>query len=189
MAITKKPVKKTNVKRATVKKAGAKKRTCGCNKGGVCTCGEKCNCKNCNCHDQDSVKYTNMFAAYRAFWSRGFIEWRGTSSRSEYWWSWLANALICAFFVLSFTGSLFASSFVTTVIMAVAFLYLISAIIPAISMLTRRMHDAGLSAWFWLLYLTSFIPYIGSYIWTISILVIALLPTRTVDNPYHKFNK
>ena len=41
-----------------------------------------------------SKTYTDMFQAYAAFWRRGFTEWAGTSSRSEYWWTVLANILI-----------------------------------------------------------------------------------------------
>ena len=37
---------------------------------------------------KESKKYTNMLEAYGAFWRRGFTEWAGTSSRSEYWWSY-----------------------------------------------------------------------------------------------------
>ena len=170
MATTKKTSQKKTVKKTTVKSAPVKK--------------------------NDSVKYTNMFAAYSAFWRRGFTEWAGTSSRSEYWWSWLANVLVCfllaVVFLLSVAldAALFQETAIfSTIMIVVAFAYIIAAIIPSLSMLTRRMHDAGLSAWFWLLYFTSFIPVIGSYIWSVSAFVIALLPTRTVDNPYHKNNK
>ena len=174
MAI-KKSVKKAPIKKLAVKKSPAK------------TVPVKKN---------DSVKYTSMLAAYRAFWRRGYNEWAGTSSRSEYWLSWLANVVACCLFVLFSViaifvdNALFGGAGVFTIVLTASFfLFVICALVPAISMLTRRMHDAGLSAWFWLLYLFSFVPLIGSYIWCISILVIALLPTKTVDNPYHKFNK
>ena len=144
----------------------------------------------------DSVKYTNIFAAYCAFWRRGFIEWRGTSSRSEYWWSWLMNILICFVLVLLMLVAWHVDNapneeigFWTFGVGSLLWAYLIAAFVPAISMLTRRMHDAGLSAWWWLLYLTTFIPAAGSYIWSVIILIIALLPTKTADNPYHQYNK
>ena len=144
----------------------------------------------------DSAKYTSMFAAYRAFWRRGYTEWAGTSSRSEYWLSWLANVLVCLLFVFLSVIAVYVDAalmqnagFFTVVIMSSFVLFVLAALVPAISMLTRRMHDAGLSAWFWLLYLFSFVPWIGSYIWCISVLVIALLPTQISNNPYHKFNK
>ncbi len=215
MAVTKKSVKKPTVKKTAAKKPSVKKAvvkqetckcecckngncTCGCANGGKCTCHD-CKCEHCDCGcgcKKDSVKYTNMFAAFRAFWCRGYTEWAGTSSRSEYWLSLLANVLVCVLFGLAMVGTialdnaLFTQEAVCTSIMvALGMLYVAASIIPSISMLTRRMHDAGLSAWFWLLYLTGFIPFVGSYIWTATVLVIALLPTRTVDNPYHKYNK
>ena len=191
MATTKKSVKKT-VKKTNVKKCACK---CGCGNGD-CACGGRAVTCKCAHGANDSVKYTSMFGAYRAFWRRGFTEWRGTSSRSEYWWAWLGNILACVLFVVLGVGAVVIDAAIfkedaifTTITLALGGLYVISAIIPSISMLTRRMHDAGLSAWFWLLYLTTFVPLVGSYIWTIAIFVIALLPTRTVDNPYHKYNK
>ena len=62
-------------------------------------------------------------------------------------------------------------------------IYLIASIIPAISMMTRRMHDAGLSAWLWLVYIPSVAAYcpVG--------LIVSLLPTVVVGNKYHKNNK
>lgn len=185
MATTKKSVKKTTKKTPAVKKPATKRAPA-----------KRVVAKPVSAKKNDSVKYTNMFAAYRAFWRRGFNEWAGTSSRSEYWWSWLVNILVCVLFGLMFVcaafldDALFKESAMFTIITGAGLmLYMIAAFIPAISMLTRRMHDAGLSAWFWLLYFATFIPVVGSYLWTLAILIIALLPTSTTDNPYHKYNK
>ena len=204
MATAKKSVKKPTVKKAAAKKPAAKKAVikkeickCGCASGGKCTC-QDCKCENCNCGcKKDSVKYTNMFAAFRAFWRRGFCEWAGTSSRSEFWLAFLANILvylafgfmiICmAFLDVALFGE--NTAIFSTIVMSMLLLYVVGAIIPNISMLTRRMHDAGLSAWFWLLYLVSFVPWAGSYLWCVCVLIIALLPTQKVDNPYHKLNR
>lgn len=181
----KKSIKKNNIKKGSCP-CGCDKKSCNC-KNGVCVCGSS---------KDNSVKYTNMFAAYCAFWRRGFTEWRGTSSRSEYWWSWLMNVLVCLALVLVMllTAYIDKAPFgeiggLTFSVGSILWAYLIAALIPAISMLTRRMHDAGLPAWFWLLYLTTFIPVAGSYIWSVIILIIALLPTKVADNPYHKFNR
>ncbi len=193
MATTKKSVKKSTVKKAVVKKEICK---CGCASGCKCTC-QNCKCENCNCGcKKDSVKYTNMFAAFRAFWRRGFTEWAGTSSRSEFWLSWLCNMIIFVFGLLAveiafeLESMFLGHSEAFSVAFSLALLiYIALWIIPAISMLTRRMHDAGLSAWFWLLYPCSFISWLGSFIWCVTGLVIVLLPTKKIDNPYHKFNK
>ena len=48
---------------------------------------------------KQSKIYTNMFEAFGAFWHRGFTEWAGTSSRSEYWWSCLMIWLISVVWV------------------------------------------------------------------------------------------
>ena len=109
----------------------------------------------------DSVKYTNMFKAYGAFWRRGFTEWAGTASRSEYWWNVLMNALIgwAALFVYFFFAVLgFAVDSVGVVVSGLvlvlvpAVLYWIVTLVPGISLIVRRLHDAGLSSWFMVLY-------------------------------------
>ena len=189
MTNTKKSVKKTNVKKDTCK--------CKCCKNGDCKCK---NCKQgdckCGCCGKDSIKYTSIFAAWCAFWRRGFTEWAGTSSRSEFWLSLLGNFILSVIFVLLITGGIMLDSrlgnqngtFVSGAF-ALPYLYAIVSFIPMVSMLTRRMHDAGLSAWFWLLYPLSFMPIVGSYIWFMCVIVFGLLPTKTIDNPYQGFNK
>lgn len=169
MAVAKKSVKKTNLKK--------KPCPCGCGKPN-CHCG----CKDCNCKGE----CTNIVSAFNAFWCRGFTEWSGKSSRSEFWLAFLANILVYAAFGVAIFGALeldvalFKDIAVFSAFsIGLLLLYAVAAIIPSISMLTRRMHDAGLSAWFWLLYLFSFVPTIGSYIWCISVLVIGLLPTKS----------
>lgn len=141
-----------------------------------------------------SKKYTNMFAAYHAFWKRGFTDWAGTSSRSEYWWAALANALVIMLLLGAYWGAaslvvlninLFALFAVAS---GVGLLYCLAALIPSISMINRRLHDGGFSSWWMLLYVAGFIPYI-KYPAGIVMLVLMLMPTKVENNPYHKFNK
>ena len=152
----------------------------------------------------DSVKYTNMFAAWGAFWRRGFTEWAGTSSRSEYWWSTLCNLLVIvplSLIVISGAASAFtqynmydtlAFSTDTMILSGTAMFVLIAfalAIsIPSISLFVRRMHDVGLSAWWLLLWFLNFV-WIGEIIWFVFSFVVCILPTKTTGNPYHKNNK
>ena len=178
---TKKSVKKAPAKKPAAKRAPARRSVAA---------------KPVAAKKSTSVKYTNMFAAYRAFWRRGFTEWAGTSSRSEYWFSWLANLLVYACFAILFIGAAFLdaalfteSSVFVFIVGGLMVLFTAATLIPEISMLTRRMHDVGWSAWFWLLFLANFIPAVGEYIWTVFVLILLLLPTKTVDNPYHKYNK
>ena len=139
------------------------------------------------------MKYTSVFAAWCAFWRRGFTEWAGTSSRSEFWLAMLGNFILSVIFVLLIALGIVLDAGNTDVFVSVALLlpyvYAIVSFVPMVSMLTRRMHDAGLSAWFWLLYPLSFMPIVGSYIWFMCVIVFGLLPTKTIDNPYQGFNK
>lgn len=145
-----------------------------------------------------SKKYTNMFAAYRAFWVRGFTDWMGMSSRSEYWWTVLANLLVVGILLGGYVwvghaitfgtigsagiGILFMS---TTALML---LYGIAAFVPSISMVLRRLHDGGFSSWFILLYPAAWLPYVGN-VAAVLLFILMLMPTRVDGNPYHKNNK
>ena len=153
----------------------------------------------CGCCENDSVKYTSIWAAWRAFWYRGFTEWAGTSSRSEYWLSWIGNLLVLliGLLIMVLFGSVEVAFFGRTgllawVIGSALILYAIAWIIPAISMMTRRMHDAGLSAWLWVIYLLGVSPMFWSDAWVYGPgigLIVVLLPTQTHGNPYHKNNR
>ena len=176
MAATKKSAKKKVVKKT------------------ICPCGCECGC----CMG-DSVKYTSVLGAWRAFWGRGFTEWAGTSSRSEYWLSWVGNLIIfilgsvCVGAIALAEAALFGHTLFLTWLAASALsVYVIAWIIPAISMMTRRMHDAGLSAWVWILYVFSFAPACFEDAWTYGAgvgLIVALLPTQIHGNRFHKNNR
>ncbi len=145
-----------------------------------------------------SKKYTNMFQAYGAFWRRGFTEWAGTSSLSEYWWTYLVNLLIViawwVLFVIAAGSGMIEPSIPLSNTPAVMFLTLLLAgyglaiIVPSLSMMVRRLHDAGLSAWWLMLWILAIIPVVN-FIVSIVFFVFFVLPTKETDNPYHKFNK
>ena len=161
----------------------------------------------------DSVKYTNMFKAYGAFWRRGFTEWAGTASRSEYWWTYLVNVLIglAVFIVFLFLGIFAVNVGLEGVInfdIVVSSLrvYYLAALVPLISLTVRRLHDAGLSSWFmalwgavvilswvaeWVLRVSPVVNIMHVIIFCISVacIVLMVLPTKVEDNPYHQFNK
>lgn len=147
---------------------------------------------------KQSKKYTNMFEAFGAFWHRGFTEWAGTSSRSEYWWSclmiWLISVVwVALIFISGFSNSPFGLEFVVspiTGILSFGFvIFALASFIPMISLTVRRLHDAGLSAWWIVLFLLGLICEPLGFIVSIVFLVFALLPTKVDGNPYHKFNK
>ncbi len=137
-----------------------------------------------------SKKYANPIKAYGAFWTRGFSEWAGTSSRSEFWWSGLMNAVVYFLFFSIFLSSAIIGSklhsdfigFVLVFLVAAFQLFYVLSIVAGVSLTTRRLHDAGLSAWHWLWLL---LPIFGSII----LIVFMFLPTKVAGNPYHKKNK
>ncbi len=139
-----------------------------------------------------SKTYTNMFQAYKAFWKRGFTEWAGTSSRSEYWWSVLVNFIVMLMFFLYFLLILHLKSYnLLSVIVYILFLlYGVAMIIPLLSLYVRRLHDSGQSAWWLLLMLANFVQIsVLNTVISIVFLVLMLLPTKKENNPYHKNNK
>lgn len=144
---------------------------------------------------KESKKYTNMLEAYGAFWRRGFTEWAGTSSRSEYWWSYLMTWFIY-FFGFVIVEWLARVPIISTVIQICFLIFMLASIVPMISIKVRRLHDIGLSAWWILLLLLvwilnslgsvfSFFGLALGVVW----LVLSVTPTKVAGNPYHKFNK
>lgn len=76
-----------------------------------------------------------------------YIDFKGRSRRSEYWWATLGVILVS--FALSMVSSSLASvwSFVT--------------LVPSTALCVRRLHDIGKSGW---TYLIGLIPIVGSII-------------------------
>lgn len=129
-----------------------------------------------------SKKYTNPIEAWKAFWKRGFTEWAGTSSRSEYWYSILLNWLFCV--VLFFVGIFLFGP----VGLVLAHLYSAVSFIPGISLMNRRLHDIGLSSWWWFAMLFIFIPGLNVVL-SIVLIIVLCQPTSVKNNSYHKLNK
>ena len=98
-----------------------------------------------------------MIEAYKSFWTRSF-EFKGRTSRADYWWAVLASFLVAL--VLSVLGS------ISEPLMALYFLYYFAGIIPKLSMLISRVRDMGKS-WPWIL--INWIPIAGP-IWFLIIL-------------------
>ncbi len=145
---------------------------------------------------KESKKYTNLIEAYGAFWHRGYTEWAGTSSRSEYWLAYLMNWLIALlwFLLISVTGfeagaAGFVLSPVSMILSLGFFIFALALIIPIISMTVRRLHDAGLSAWWMLLLLLGVVCEPLGFVVSVVFFVFSVLPTKVEGNPYHKFNK
>ena len=130
-----------------------------------------------------------MIEAYKKFW-KGYVDFEGRSTRSDYWFAYLANMLtVVAFYVLLavFGGIAGAtdSSFlavISLILLLIFFAYGIAACLPGIAVTVRRLRDAGYN---WPYIFISLIPFVG-----IFILIFLLcqpteveVPSNNVDNP------
>ena len=130
-----------------------------------------------------------MIEAYKKFW-KGYVDFEGRSTRSDYWFAYLANMLtVIAFYVLLaiFGGiaSATESSFlavISLILLLIFFAYGIAACLPGIAVTVRRLRDAGYN---WPYIFISLIPFVG-----IFILIFLLcqpteveVPSKNVDNP------
>ena len=128
-----------------------------------------------------------MIEAYKKFW-KGYVDFEGRSTRSDYWFAYLANMLtVVAFYVLLavFGGIAGAtdSSFlavISLILLLIFFAYGIAACLPGIAVTVRRLRDAGYN---WPYIFVAFIPFVG---WIILI-VLLCKPTK-VEYPFNNFN-
>ena len=109
-----------------------------------------------------------MIEAYKKFW-KGYVDFEGRSTRSDYWFAYLANMLtVVAFYVLLavFGGIAGAtdSSFlavISLILLLIFFAYGMAAILPGIAITVRRLRDAGCN---WLYIFIPLIPFVGIFI-------------------------
>lgn len=128
-----------------------------------------------------------MIEAYKKFW-KGYVDFEGRSTRSDYWFVYLVNVLITfAYFLLQAVfGGLVAvtdSSFlavISLILLLIFFAYSIAAFLPSIALTVRRLRDAGYN---WPYIFVTFIPFVG---WIILI-VLLCKPTK-VEYPFNNFN-
>ena len=106
-----------------------------------------------------------MIDAYKKLWTKAF-DFRGRSTRSEYWGGALANVLVS--YLLLALGA-----FVSEAFSDLYYLYIFAALIPGLSLAIRRVNDAGKS-WTWIF--INLIPLLGA-IWFLVILCQPSIPT------------
>ena len=119
-----------------------------------------------------------MIEAYKKFW-KGYVDFEGRSTRSDYWFAYLANMLtVVAFYVLLavFGGIAGAtdSSFlavISLILLLIFFAYGIAACLPGIAVTVRRLRDAGYN---WPYIFVAFIPFVGGII----LIVLLCKPTK-----------
>ena len=115
----------------------------------------------------------------------GYFKFSGRAPRSEYWWFFLFEVL--AIGVLAFVDFRMVYNAVegtgdnTTALLGMSpfdfmlVYYFIFTFVPRLAVTIRRLHDVGLSGFFYLFY---FVPIVGGLV----VFVLTLLPSEADDN-------
>ena len=111
--------------------------------------------------------------------SRTF-DFKGRSSRAEFWWFALAVSVLTLFVRISLVLSGISPTSLTGAL-ALEFVQVI-LFVPTLSVAVRRLHDVGKSGW-WLLIALTIIGYIWLIIWWVRPGAVA--PNRFGRNPLH----
>ena len=128
-----------------------------------------------------------MIEAYKKFW-KGYVDFEGRSTRSDYWFAYLAHVLIFfAYYLLdavfermvSATGSMDVFT-ISVILLLIFFAYGIATVLPGLAITVRRLRDAGYN---WPYIFVAFIPFVGGII----LIVLLCKPTK-VEYPFNNFN-
>ena len=90
----------------------------------------------------------SMIDAYKLFWTKAF-DFNGVSTRSEFWYSYLANIIIYLLLNILTGIGMAINEWLGGLIGIVLLLFSLGIIIPSISVSVRRTNDAG-KAWSWI---------------------------------------
>lgn len=119
-----------------------------------------------------------MINAYKNFF-KGYVDFTGRSTRSEYWWIWLTNMILLVPFYSAYFKAL-ANPRNETALMAlggIAIIYMIfglALMLPMLALTVRRLRDAGFH---WALIFIIFIPMVGP----LALLVLLAMPSKQVE--------
>ena len=119
-----------------------------------------------------------MINAYKNFF-KGYVDFTGRSTRSEYWWIWLTNMILLVPFYSAYFKAL-ANPRNETALMAlggIAIIYMIfglALMLPMLALTVRRLRDAGFH---WALIFVIFIPMVGH----LALLALLAMPTKQVE--------
>ena len=119
-----------------------------------------------------------MINAYKNFF-KGYVDFTGRSTRSEYWWIWLTNMILLVPFYSAYFKVLAnpRNEAALVALGGIAIIYMIfglALILPMLALTVRRLRDAGFH---WALIFIIFIPMVGS----LALLVLLAMPTKQVE--------
>ena len=118
-----------------------------------------------------------MINAYKSFF-KGYVDFTGRSTRSEYWWIWLTNILLIplysAYFNAVFSEGEEGAFLALGGLAIVYMIFGLALILPMLALTVRRLRDAGFH---WALIFVHFIPVVGG----IALLVLLAMPSKEVE--------
>ena len=121
-----------------------------------------------------------MINAYKSFF-KGYVDFEGRSTRSEYWRVWLTNILLLIPLYSAYFNAIFSegSEGAFLALGGLAIIYMIfglALLLPWLALTVRRLRDAGFH---WALIFVGFIPMVGGF----ALLVLLAMPTKEVASP------
>ena len=119
-----------------------------------------------------------MIQAYKNFF-KGYADFTGRSTRSDFWWVWLMNSILFLPLYIFWFQMALNDTEETDPILGVAIIsvYMILAIVlftPSLAVKVRRLRDAGLH---WAFIFLHFVPMVGR----LALLVLLAMPTKEVE--------
>ena len=118
-----------------------------------------------------------MINAYKNFF-KGYVDFAGRSTRSDYWWVFLGNMILYIPFFLTYgnalansrnEGALISLGFIAIIY----FIFGLALFLPSLALMVRRLRDAGFH---WALIFIIFVP-LGSFV----LLVLLAMPTKEAE--------
>ncbi len=128
-----------------------------------------------------------MIEAYKKFW-KGYVDFKGRSTRSDYWFAVLANILViwaigilAGIFIGANDGNVEGPLGTIAILLVLAMLiYGLAIVLPFTAIQVRRLRDAG---YHWAFIFFRFAVGIGG----IVLLILFCQPTK-VEYPFNNFN-
>ncbi|MGX7025789.1 DUF805 domain-containing protein [Vagococcus hydrophili] len=129
-----------------------------------------------------------MLNSYQDYWKK-YVDFGGRSTLADYWWVVLCNfivgILLFMLLVISYGGiNALSDDFnpMSLIVVILSGLFFLATIIPNISLVVRRLRDAGFH---WGLIFLNLIPYIGSLV----VFILCQFPTKEPISPNDFYNQ
>ena len=119
-----------------------------------------------------------MIQAYKNFF-KGYADFTGRSTRSDFWWVWLGNhILFLPLYIFCFQMALKDAGGTDPILgVAIISVYMILAIVlftPSLAVKVRRLRDGGFH---WAFIFLHFVPMVGRF----ALLVLLAMPSKEVE--------